>query len=85
MIEPKAEELLSKTDNYYTLVVLASRRARQIVDYYTKLGAGLEEKPVPPLLEGTVHGLKPLTVALREVAEEKIGYERAPEAEGSVK
>jgi len=85
MIEPRSEELLAKTDDYYTLVVLASRRARQIVDYYTKLGAGLEEKPVPPLLEGTVHGLKPLTIALREVATEKIGFERAADTQGSVK
>lgn len=84
MIEPKVESLLDKTDNHYTLVVLSSRRARQIVDYYTKLGMGLEEKPLPPLLD-TVHGLKPLTVALREVAEEKIGWERTAATEESVK
>ena len=51
MIEPAAERLLEKVDNQYSLVVLAARRARQIVDYYTKLGAGLEEKPLPPLLD----------------------------------
>ena len=51
MIEPAAERLLTKVDNQYSLVVLAARRARQIVDYYTKLGAGLDEKPLPPLLE----------------------------------
>ncbi len=85
MIEPKAEDLLSKVDNQYTLVVVAARRARQIVDYYTKLGAGLEEKPLPPLLSTTIHGLKPLQIALREVAGEKVGFERPAEAEGSVK
>ena len=84
MIEPAAEHLLEKVDNQYSLVVLASRRARQIVDYYTKLGAGLEEKPLPPLL-GSVHGMKPLTVALREIEEDKIGMERPPEVEESVK
>lgn len=84
MIEPKTEDLLDKVDNEYSLVVVAARRARQIVDYYTKLGAGLEEKPLPPLLS-TVHGMKPLTIALTEIAEEKIGYERPTEAEGSVK
>lgn len=84
MIEPKVEELLDKTDNHYTLVVLAARRARQIVDYYTKLGMGLEERPVMPLLD-TVHGMKPLTVSLREIAEEKIGWERIAGTEESVK
>jgi DNA-directed RNA polymerase subunit omega len=84
MIEPAAERLLKKVDNQYTLVVLAARRARQIVDYYTKLGAGLEEKPLPPLL-GTVHGMKPLAIALQEIEEDKISYERPPEVEESVK
>lgn len=84
MIEPAAERLLKKVDNQYSLVVLAARRARQIVDYYTKLGAGLEEKPLPPLLQ-TVHGMKPLTISLREIDEDKIGYERPPEVEESVK
>lgn len=85
MIEPAAERLLTKVDNQYSLVVLAARRARQIVDYYTKLGAGLEEKPLPPLLSTSVHGLKPLTISLREIDEDKIGYERPPEVEESVK
>jgi DNA-directed RNA polymerase subunit omega len=84
MIEPAVERLLEKTDNHYTLVVVAARRARQIIDYYTKLGAGLEEKPLPPLL-ATVHGMKPLAISLREIEEEKIGYERPPEVEESVK
>ena len=84
MIEPAAERLLAKVDNQYSLVVLAARRARQIVDYYTKLGAGLEEKPLPPLLT-SVHGMKPLAIALREIEDDKIGMERPPEVEESVK
>jgi DNA-directed RNA polymerase subunit omega len=84
VIEPAVERLLEKVDNHYSLVVVAARRARQIVDYYTKLGAGLEEKPLPPLLT-TVHGMKPLTIALREIEEEKIGYERPTDVEDSVK
>ena len=84
MIEPKAEELLKRVDNQYSLVVLAARRARQIVDYYTKLGAGLDEKPPPPLLD-SIHGLKPLTISLKEIEQDKIAMERPPEAEESVK
>jgi DNA-directed RNA polymerase subunit omega len=84
MIEPKAEELLKKVDNQYSLVVLAAKRARQIVDYYTKLGAGLEEKPPPPLLE-SIHGLKPLTISLKEIEQDKIAMERPPESEEPTK
>ncbi len=84
MIEPATERLLEKFDNQYSLVVVAARRARQIIDYYTKLGAGMEEKPLPPLLT-SVHGLKPLTISLREIDEDKIGYERPTEVEDSVK
>jgi DNA-directed RNA polymerase subunit omega len=84
LIEPAAERLLSKVDNQYSLVVVSARRARQIVDYYTKLGAGMDEKPLPPLLT-SVHGMKPLTIALREIDEDKIGYERPAEVEDSVK
>lgn len=84
MIEPKAEELLAKVDNQYTLVVVAARRARQILDYYSKLGAGLEEKPPPPLLD-SIHGMKPLAISLREIEEDKISFERPAEAEESVK
>jgi DNA-directed RNA polymerase subunit omega len=84
MIEPKTEGLLEKVDNQYTLVVVAARRARQIVDYYARLGAGSEEKPLPPLLS-TVHGMKPLTISLWEIEEEKVGFERPTEVEESVK
>lgn len=84
MIEPRVETLLSGVDNQYTLVVIAAKRARQVVEYYTRLGAGSEEKPVAPLLS-SAHGLKPLSIALREIAEQKIGYERPPGTEESVK
>jgi DNA-directed RNA polymerase subunit omega len=84
MIEPRIEHLIEKVDNQYTLVVLAARRARQIVDYYAKLGGGLGERPIPPLLQ-SAHGLKPLSVALREVEESKIGFERPAGAEDALK
>jgi DNA-directed RNA polymerase subunit omega len=84
LIEPATERLLTKVDNQYSLVVVSARRARQIVDYYTKLGAGLEEKPLPPLLS-SVHGMKPLTIALREIDEDKIGYDRPVDVEKDVK
>lgn len=85
MIEPKIERLLDHADNQYTMVVLSARRARQIIEYYTKLGAGSADKPLPPLLETSVHGMKPLSIAFNEIVEERVGWERPPQTEGSVK
>ena len=79
MIEPKIDRLLEHTDSRYTLVILAAKRAREINSYYSQLGEGRGEF-VPPLIEGDL-GSKPLAIALREIAEGKVVYER-PEAAG---
>ena len=77
MIEPKIDRLLEHADSRYTLVILAAKRAREINSYYSQLGEGRGEF-VPPLIEGDL-GSKPLAIALEEIAEGKIVYER-PEA-----
>ena len=41
MIEPPIEEIIDKTGGRFNLVVLASRRARQINNYYSQLGGGI--------------------------------------------
>ena len=79
MIHPKIETLMKKVDSRYTLVILAAKRAREINAYYTQLGEGRGEH-VPPLIEGGL-GAKPLAIALEEVAESKVTFER-PEAPG---
>ena len=66
MINPPIEDLLSKVDNKYTLVVEASKRARQLVD-----GA-------PELVK--CESAKPVTIATHEISEEKVSYERAYDA-----
>src|ERR671930_2324030 len=73
MIEPKIDDLLDRVDSRYTLVILAAKRAREINSYYSQLGEGRGEF-VPPLVEGL--GSKPLAIALREVAEGKVAFER---------
>jgi DNA-directed RNA polymerase subunit omega len=80
MIEPKIDELLQHVDSRYTLVILAAKRAREINSYYSQLGEGRGEF-VPPLIEGL--GSKPLAMALQEIAEGKVNFERleAPVAE----
>jgi DNA-directed RNA polymerase subunit omega len=64
------DELLDKVDSKYTLVHLAARRAREINDYYHSLGEGLGQY-TPPLVD-QVDSNKPLSIALEEIAREKI-------------
>jgi DNA-directed RNA polymerase subunit omega len=61
---------MSKVDSKYTLVHLAARRAREINNYYHSLGEGLGQY-VRPLVE-QVDSNKPLSIALEEIAAEKI-------------
>jgi DNA-directed RNA polymerase subunit omega len=37
LMDPKMEDLLTKVDSKFTLVTLASMRAREINDYYNQL------------------------------------------------
>ncbi len=69
MIEPPIGLVLEKTNSRFGLVVLAARRARQINSYFNQLGEGLGSY-VPP----QVHSLsrKPLSIALEEIAEDKV-------------
>ena len=74
MIEPKIDDLLASVDSKYTLVILSAKRAREINSYYSQLGEGRGEF-VPPLVEGGLDS-KPLAIALEEIAEGKVVYER---------
>jgi len=80
MIEPSIDELLSKVDSKYSLVILAARRAREINNYYSQLGEGRGEF-VPPLVETGGLREKPLTIAIQEIAEDKVTAERPEEPE----
>ena len=61
---------MSKVDSKYTLVHLSARRAREINAYYHQLGEGLHQF-VRPLVD-SVDSNKPLSIALEEIAQEKI-------------
>ncbi len=67
IINPPIDELLDVVDSKYGLVIMASKRARQINAYYAQLGEGLLEY-VGPLVETRVQE-KPLSIALREISE----------------
>lgn len=58
MVKPTVKELLEKVDNRFRLVILTSKRARQIVDGETPLTNVKEESPV--------------TLAANEIAEGKV-------------
>lgn len=77
LIDPKIDDLLAQVDSKYTLVIMAAKRARQINSYYTQLGEGIGEY-VPPLVPSDP-GRKPLSIALEEIAQEKVAYERVVE------
>ena len=65
MINPRIEDVREKADSRYTLVILAAKRARDLID---KKPALIEE-----------YDQKPVTIAAHEIAEDLITYEAAPE------
>ena len=82
MMDPSIEELLGRVDARFTLVTMSARRARQINSYYNQLSEGLGAI-VPPQVSSTSR--KPLSIALEEIAADKIVYhriERTEEEEG---
>ena len=64
MLNPSFEHVLKEGDSRYTLVMLASKRARQLVD-------GSE-----PLVK--TKALNPVSIAIEEIIEGEITYENPP-------
>jgi DNA-directed RNA polymerase subunit omega len=71
---PSIDDLLTKTDSKYKLVLYSAKRARQINAYYSQLGEGLLEY-VGPTVETHVHE-KPLSIAMREINEGRLVCEQ---------
>ncbi len=65
MIYPAISDLLDKVDNRYTLVMEIAKRARQIT-------AGSESRVA-------CGSRKPVTIAVNEINENKVTYERTKE------
>jgi len=62
MIQPPMDVLKDKVDSRYTLVVMAARRARQLLEGHKSLVEIDSEKPV--------------SIALEEIAQDKVTYDR---------
>lgn len=77
IIDPPIDELLTRVDNKYQLVIFASRRARQINDYYADLHEGALYQNVGPLVESNIDD-KALSIALHEINEQKLVMTDAP-------
>lgn len=71
IVSPAIDNLLKKVDSKYELVIFASKRARQINDYYSALHEGSLFNNVGPLVEATVDE-KPLTIAMHEIDQNKL-------------
>ncbi|WP_426349280.1 DNA-directed RNA polymerase subunit omega [Alloiococcus sp. CFN-8] len=65
MINPSIVDLLDKVDNRYSLVIVTSKRARQIIDGAEKLTDTKSNKA--------------LTLAINEVNDNQISYETLKE------
>ena len=78
IVSPSIDNLLREVDSKYALVMVASKRARQINEYYSALHEGSLFNNVGPLVETTIDE-KPLTIALHEIDEDKLNLTRAAE------
>jgi DNA-directed RNA polymerase subunit omega len=78
---PPIDDLLTKSDSKYKLVLFSAKRARQINAYYAQLGEGLLEY-VGPLVDTHVQE-KPLSIALREINEGLLTVEDIEPTDGT--
>lgn len=72
MMEPAVSVLREKADSRYSLVIMAAKRARDLVDGKPSLLP--DEADMPSVT-------KPVSVAVHEIARELISYKREQEAE----
>lgn len=71
IVSPPIDELLDRVDSKYELVIFASKRARQINEYYSALHEGSLFSFVGPLIDSAIDD-KPLSIALHEIHEDKL-------------
>ena len=80
VIFPPIDELTAKADSKYTLVIVAAKRARQINDMLH----GVRDQALLTVSTGKIAAYtsaKPLSMALDEIYDGDVSYERA-ECEG---
>ena len=75
IVFPPIDSVLEKVESNYQLVIFASKRARQINEYYSALHEGSLFNYVGPLVDSSIDD-KPLSIALHEIYADKL--ERKP-------
>jgi DNA-directed RNA polymerase subunit omega len=68
MMTPQLEVLLDKVDSKFSLVTLAASRARELQQYYAKMGS-VSSKVVPPQVASL---RKPLSMGFEDIAADKL-------------
>ena len=76
IVSPAIDNLMTHVGSKYELVIFASKRARQINDYYSALQDGHLFQVVGPLVDTTINE-KPLTIALKEIDQNKLAKKTA--------
>ncbi|CAB4958161.1 unannotated protein [freshwater metagenome] len=71
IVSPSIDNLLNVVPSKYELVMVASKRARQINEYYSSLQDGSLFNNVGPLVDAYPEE-KPLTIALKEIDQSKL-------------
>lgn len=71
IIAPPIDQLLEKVGSNYELVIFASKRARQINEYYSALHEGSLFNYVGPLVDSSIDD-KALSIALHELHQGKL-------------
>jgi len=66
IVYPPIDSVLEKVDSNYELVIFASKRARQINEYYSALHEGSLFNYVGPLVDSSIDD-KPLSIAMKEI------------------
>jgi DNA-directed RNA polymerase subunit omega len=74
IINPRLEDLLEHSENKFTLVIEAAKRARQITNFQKRLGEGVGG--VAPMKLQDI-SRKPLSVAMDEISKGMIEYDRS--------
>lgn len=70
------EDVINAVGNRFAAVVVAARRARQINAYFSQLGEGVAEHTPPQVPMSPDRAPKALSLALEEISQELVGYER---------
>ncbi len=72
MDKVRVDVVTEKIGSLYASVIVASKRARQINNYYHHIGEGSFDTFPPPMID--VDSKNYLTIALQEITEDKIKF-----------